>query len=629
MFTPGTSIVDFDTKPMYRTKPINSVGWLVLGMVCLVPSAFPATNPLKLSGAIAGIVTDPSGIPQMGASVVLYNRQERIFEKSLTDERGTFRFISLFPDVYSIKVTLAAFVPALKKNILVQPGMRSMLNVNLSTLFSNIQFAYPPLENGSLMSDEWKWVLRSGSPTRPVLRFTGDALAKDTTASGGARSNTGSAARSNQEHTSVFSGTRGILKVSAGEGPVVTGIGNEADMGTAFALATSLYGNNMLQVSGNVGYGSQTGAPTASFRTSYSRSIGGATPEVSVTMRQLFLPGRVASSLGGSDSSLPMLRSMAASLDDRAQLTDELSVQYGFTMNSVTFLDRLNYASPYVRMAYDLGDGAQIEFAYTSGDARPDLAGADRQDADLQRDLNSLGLFPRVSLLAGRPKIQRGQEYEMAYTRKLGSRSVQASVYRESVTNAALSIVAPAGLYTNGDILPDLLTGTSTFNAGDYQSTGYTGSVTQNLGDHVSAMVIYGSMGALNAGSRELVSDSPDELRAMIHAGRKSAATARLNATAPWTGTHMIASYQWTDNNRWAMPGHLYSTQAVRPMPGLNVYIKQPIPRFAGLPWRMEATADLRNLLAQGYLPLGMAGGQQVLLVQTPRSFRGGVSFIF
>jgi len=602
---------------MFWTKPNNPVAWLTVGVVCLAASsASAAPNLLKLSGIIAGVVTDTSGIPQMGASVVLYNRQERIFEKVLTDERGTFRFVGLFPDLYSIKVTLATFVPALKKNILVQPGMRSVLNVNLSTLFSNIQISYPPLENGSLMSDEWKWVLRSSSPMRPVLRFTGDALAKDTSGA-------------NQEHSSIFSGTRGILKVSAGDGALVTGIGNEADMGTAFALATSLYGNNMLQVSGNVGYGSQTGAPTASFRTSYSRNIGGASPEVSVTMRQLFLPGRVASNLGAADSSLPMLRSMAASLDDRAQLTDELSVQYGFTLDSVTFLDHLNYASPYVRWAYDLGDGAQLNFAYTSGDARPDLAGSDQQDADLQHDINSLGLFPRVSLLGGRPKVQRGQEYELGYTRKLGSRTVQASVYREAVSNAALSIVAPAGFYSSGDILPDLLTGTSTFNAGNYQSTGYIGSLTQNVGDHLSATLIYGSMGALTAANRELVTNSPDELRAMIRAGRKSAATARINATSPWTGTHMIASYQWTDSNRWAMPGQLYSTQAVRPMPGLNLYIKQPIPRIASLPWRMEATVDLRNLLAQGYLPLDMAGGQQVLLVETPRSFRGGLSFIF
>jgi len=568
-----------------------------------------------LSGAIAGIVTDTAGVPQMGASVVLYNRQEHVFEKALTDDRGTFKFIGLLPDIYSIKVSLAAFVPALKRNILVQPGMRSMLNVNLSTLFSNIQFSYPTLENGSLMSDEWKWVLRGAGSMRPVMRFTGEALAKNP--------------NGNEQHSAIFSGTRGVLRVSAGDGPVVTGIGNEADMGTAFALATSLYGNNMLQVSGNVGYGSQTGVPSASFRTSYSRNIGGASPEVSVTMRQLFLPGRVASTLGNGDSSLPMLRSMAASFDDRAQLSDELAVQYGFTLNSVSFLDHLTYASPYIRLAYDLGDGAQVEFAYTSGDARPDLAGADRQDADLQRDLNSLGLFPRVSLLAGRPKIQRGEEYEVAYTRRFGSRSIQGSVYREVVTNAAVSIVAPAGFYTSGDVLPDLLSGTSTFNAGNYQSTGYAVSFTQNAGDHVSATVSYGSMGALQAANGELVSNNPDELRAMIRSGRTSAATARIHATSPWTGTHMIASYQWTESNRWAMPSHLYSTLPNNSMPGLNLYFKQPIPRVGSLPWRMEATADVRNLLAQGYLSLPMAGGQQVILVETPRSFRGGLSFIF
>ena len=115
----------------------------------------------------------------------------------------------------------------------------------------------------------------------------------------------------------------------------------------------------------------------------------------------------------------------------------------------------------------------------------------------------------------------------------------------------------------------------------------------------------------------------------MIHASRRHALTARVSATAPGTGTHLIASYQWADN-RWAVtPGHLYSTQNVRPVPGLNLFIRQPIPNLASLPWRMEATADLRNLLAQGYLPLGLADGRQVLLMQTPRSFRGGLSFIF
>jgi hypothetical protein len=62
-------------------------------------------------------------------------------------------------------------------------------------------------------------------------------------------------------------------------------------------------------------------------------------------------------------------------------------------------------------------------------------------------------------------------------------------------------------------------------------------------------------------------------------------------------------------------------------MPGLNLYIRQPLPGFR--PCRVELTADLRNLLAQGYLPLGTADGQRILLVETPRAFRGGFNFIF
>src|SRR5258708_31504721 len=46
------------------------------------------------------------------------------------------------------------------RSIPVQPGARSRLNVNLSGIFSTIQFSYPPVENGNLMTDDWKWVLR-------------------------------------------------------------------------------------------------------------------------------------------------------------------------------------------------------------------------------------------------------------------------------------------------------------------------------------------------------------------------------------------------------------------------------------------------------------------------------------
>jgi hypothetical protein len=602
---------------MSSWKTQTSVASIVLGLACIAaPDVSEAAAPLKVPGTITGVVANTTGVPQMGASVLLYNRQDRVFEKAFTNERGEFQFSGLFPDTYSIRVTLATFMPAFKRDILVQPGMRSVLNVNLNSLFSTIRISYPTVDGATLMTDDWKWALRSASATRPVLRFLDPQIGQVSA----------SASRA------VFSDTRGVLRVSAGEGPLASSVGNQADLGTAFAVATSLYGNNLLQVSGNLGYGSQTGVPAAAFRTSYSRAMPGgfsSAPEVSITMRQLFLPARIMGAMAGGDASVPMLRTMSAGFEDSLQLSDNVQLQYGATMDSVSFVDHLNYFSPYAKVTYDMGKGAQLDFAYTSGNARPELGAEPSRDSDLQRGLNDLGMFPNVSLRGGKPEIQRGEEFELTYLHKVGSRTYYLSAHHESVTNAALSIVAPGGLYTGGDILPDLFSGSSIFNAGDYQSNGYTVAMMQNLGENFSATVMYGSAGALTAADRELVSSSPDELRSMIHAGQKHTATARVTITSPWTGTHMIASYQWISGHRWAMPGNVYSTQALNSTPGLNIYVRQPIPGLSALPWRMEATADLRNLLAQGYLPLNMANGQQILLVETPRSVRGGLSFIF
>ena len=596
----------------FRTH--NPAGWFVLGAVCaLAPTSADAVSSVRLAGTVAGHVRDAGGVPQMGAAVTLYNRLDRVMLKLHTNSNGEFQFMGLLPDVYSVRVTLNSFAPAFKQNILVQPGMRSLLNVKLTSLFSTIQFSYPSIDNGSIMTDEWKWVLRSATSARPVLRFTnGKQLDPDAV----------------QTRSAMFADTRGLLKVSAGEGGLATGTANEADLGTAFALATSLYGNT-LQVSGNVGYGSQTGVPTASFRTSYSRNIAGGSPEVSVTMRQLYLPARLAAAVGGNQEALPMLRTMSAGLEDRTQVADGVTLQYGFTLDSVQFLDRLNYFSPYARLTYSLGDAGDVEFAYTSGNARPDLAGEQSPESDLQHDLSTLGLFPNVTLRDGRPRIQRGQEYELTYSRHVGTRTYSLSAYHETIANMALPLLAPSGYYAEGDILPDLFSGSAVFNAGDHQSSGYAAALTQNLGEHLRATVIVSSGGALSAEGRELVSSSPDELRSMIRWGRRHAATARITATSPWTGTHMIASYQWANDHSAMMAGNLYSTRGVRPVPGFNLYIRQPIPGPGILPWKMEATADLRNLLAQGYLPFQTAGGQRVTVVEWPRSFRGGLSFIF
>ena len=577
-----------------------------------------AVSPVRLSGALTGLVHDGAGVPQMGASILLFNHEERLLARALTDDKGGFSFLDLIPDVYSVRVSLRSFMPVFRSNIIVQPGVRSVLNVSLTTLFSSIQLIKPPVGDAVIMSDDWKWVLRTANSTRPVLRLL-PGVDEDPNAPP-------------HHASSVFSETNGLLQLSGGDAGQVSGFANEADLGTAFAVATSLYGRNRVAISGNVGYMAQSGMATAGVGTSYTRELGPTSPVFSVTMRQMMMPRAGESLFSGPGSDLPPLRMISASMSDETRVSDALRIKYGFSLDMVSFLDRLHYLSPYVRADYSLSDSSKLDFSYTSGDARPDLdatpAPATGDDSTLQHDLNALALLPRMSLRDDHIKVQRGEDIEAGYSRKAGSRTYRASVYTEHVSNAALTIAAPGGFYAGGDILPDLFSNSSVFDAGNYRTVGYTASVTQKLGDKFNVSVIYGSVGVLAPETEQLASNSLDELRSAIRAERRNAVTTRGSGTLRRSGTYFIASYQWMDD-RAVTPAHIYSTDSMRQEAGLNVCVRQPIPTFFSMPWRMEASADMRNLLAQGYLPLSAPDGQRLLLVQTPRSFRGGLRFIF
>jgi Carboxypeptidase regulatory-like domain len=599
-----------------RKRTHISVASLLVALACLgAPERVCGAASVNLSGSITGLVTNEVGIPQMGAAVMLFNRHERLFQRVLTDEKGIFAFSGLLPDVYSIRVTLASFVPAIKKDILVQPGVRALLSVNMATLFSSIHFVYPG-DNPSLMNDDWKWVLRTADGTRPVMRLLPDGQPQVTL-------------EAPPPQKPVFSDTRAILVFSAGDGAPVSGFGSTADMGTSFALATSLFGSNQIQFAGNLGSGAQSGMPSAAFRTTYSRSMGPDTPVVSVTVRELFFPGRAGTAMFGADNGAPMFRSVSTSVDNHTRISDALSVDYGSGVDSISFLDHLTYVSPYARFTYTLDANSELAFGFSSGNPPPDLSGAGNEtNTELQRDVGALSLFPLISLLGGHTAVQRSQNLDLRYSRAIGSRKFSLGVYHDAIENLALTIASPNGFLPGGDVLPDVFSGTSIFNAGNFSSTGLLASVTQKLGGNVSATATYGSLGALTAEPGQLATNNPDELRSMIRGGREQTLTARVTATSPLTGTHFTVSYQWADS-RWAEPGYSSNIDSLRPQPGLNIYIRQPIPKLPLLPWRMEATADLRNMLAQGYLPISSTDGSQLILMETPRMVRGGLNFIF
>lgn len=579
---------------------------LVVGSV-FAGDVASAASPVTLPGSLVGSVRDSSGLPQIGAVVHLLSRQEKLLQKTITNVNGEFGFDSLLPDFYSVRVQMTSFMPALKRNISVQPGMRSVLAINVATLLSSIELVYSSPTPG-LMSDNWRHVLRSTMTTRPILRAI-----------------PGIDQASSQESSSSgpFSDTRGILRVAAGE--TSSGLAGQADFGTSFALATSLFGRNQLQVSGNIGYGEASDLTSASFRTTFSRtdSLG---PEVKLTMQQVGMPLRTGGVLGGNS---PALRTMTITALEHVEIGDGLEVDYGASLHSVTFMDRLNYLSPFARVSYSVGKG-DFAVAFSSGAPPVDLlAVRDASGAnDLQNDLATLSVMPRISLRNGGANVQRTTNLELSYNYDFGSTELTFGAYREAVSNGALALQAPTGFYM-GDLLPDLSSSSSFFNIGHYKRYGYSIAVTQDLNEDFQATLAAGRASVLTAGGRELDTASPDELRGLIRQSPRIWVRGKLAGRIPVSHTRFVTSYEWRDQNTLT-PGHVYLTQSIHPETGLNLRFHQPLPFGGVLPGgRIEATADLRNLLAQGYLPITLADGRCLVLAQSPRSVRGGLSFIF
>ena len=585
---------------------------IALGMM----ATFAAMNAPAYAGTyftpssqIFGEVRNSSGTAQMGAAVSLYNRYDQLVRHAITNESGKFIFDGLAADVYSVRVSLASFAPAIRRNIALLAGSEKMLNISLAGVLSTIELAPLSTPAAALMSDEWKWVLRASQSTRPALRFLPASLPAPTT----------------RTAASMFSDTTGVVRVSAGGSDPLAG-DIQQNLGTAFGVATSINGNSLVRVSGNLGYVPVSGLPSASFRATYARS-GDATrgAQVALTARQIYLPSLTGSGMPGSIIG-PVMRTAALTAVDRLDLTDKAHLEYGVSLESIAYQDRLNYMSTFGRATYEFGANGTAKFAYSSATDPEDLIAREGEKAsDLNHDLATLSKLPRISRRGDRTRVQRNQNYEAGYAIVDGSRTYTASAFVDDVSNAAFLLSGSLSMISAGDMLPDLNSRGIMFNAGSFRRSGYTVSMTQALGEKVEVTVAAGRASALVAHTLEKANPSGEDLRGAIHASPRPWATVRATATVPVVGTFLSGSYGWTDF-RALTPVHFSLTSKASQEVGWNIGVRQPLPRMGGV--RMEAAAELRNLLAQGYLPL-TAGDRRSILTNSPRGIRGGLSFIF
>src|SRR3984893_2654597 len=157
----------------------RTLGW-VMGVVLVLSASAAAKQGY---GTISGGVLDPSGAPQMGASVwlVCEGAAGRTVAQILSNQHGAFFTDHLKPGEYAVRVSVAGFLPAMERHVAVMSNLTTLLRVQVETLFSSLD-TLRKQSDASAEPDDWKWVLRSSTATRTVLQWddTGGEIASNT-----------------------------------------------------------------------------------------------------------------------------------------------------------------------------------------------------------------------------------------------------------------------------------------------------------------------------------------------------------------------------------------------------------------------------------------------------------------
>jgi hypothetical protein len=546
-------------------------------------AACAGVNP----GSISGYVKNTAGVPQMGATVLLISANGQS-KTAYTDVKGYFTLVGLIPGSYDLHVSAPSFLPTLREDVVLAAGASKVLTVTLNTLFEAVRML-PPLKKSDTEDDSWKWTLRSTS-NRPVLRFDDDtALIVET-----------------QQEGQPLKGTLALMAGAASEG-----YGSASDLGTTFNVEQSIFHTGTLGFSGDLGYGA--GAPDGVIRASYGRDNNdGFRQSVSLIVRRFSAPDTVPH--GGA------LGSVAMSYTDGFSVADIVDFQVGGEGQAIQFLGHeANAFRPNATVDYHFGENTILEYRYATTEPNTRSSkGFDSAPADLTE------ASPHMTLMNGVPLLENAHHHDLSISERLGDNKFQLAYYNDRVKDTALLGLGDV-TGESGDVLPDVYSGTFSYNGGELHAQGVRFVYKRKLSESLNATLDYGYGGVLEL-QPGLVNWSTVNNN-FDHAWRHSAAL-KLNGYVPRYKTKWIASYRWTSGQALT-PVDMFNASAGQTDPFLNIFVRQALPHFRGMPGTMEALIDVRNLLAQGYVPVVGPDGNTVYLVQSARSVRGGLAFTF
>jgi len=561
----------------------RKLGWLVLVAALTLPAVAGEL------GAVSGFVRSSAGVPQMGAMVVVYG-PNNISKTIFTDTRGFYSAAGLAAGIYEIRVTAPSFLPSLREDVHMRTGASLLVNVTLNTLFEALQLV--PARRAQIDdADDWKWTLRSMA-NRPVLRLLDDGPLVVVSTS------------DNQNDRALKA------RVTFLAGSDAEGLGSTAGMTTAFKLERSIFGAGTMSFDGNM-YGAEGGIPGSVVRAAYSHRIAnGSESSVAITARRFSTP-----QLAAHDAAL---QALTLSLSNSFSVADFIDLNVGTELQSIQLAERATALHPFGTATFHLSPNTVLEYEYATFEPNTrDAKGFDSAPADMSES------GPRLSMANWAPVLERAHHHELSLSRRIGRNRMQFAVYSDRIKDPALTGTGDV-LPDSGAFLPDIYAGTFSLTGRDFDARGLRAVYQRKLTPSMTATIDYSYGGVLDLAPFTAITDARDDMSIR----QRHALAYKMSGILPGCKTKWIASYRWTSGSALT-PVDMFNSGPGQTDPYLSLFLKQPIPGTGFIPGHMEALVDVRNLLAQGYVPVVGQDGRTVYLVQSARALRGGVSFTF
>ena len=575
----------------------------VLGALVLAAGVSPfavqpaAAQAKPVLGKLAGVVRDTAGTPQMGASVELAPESAGVTASHvlLTNTQGIFQGGKLLPGLYTLRVTLAGFLPTLQKHVRVSPNLTTVVRVELESMYASLDQLRRTPSNGGANPDDWKWVLRSAASMRPVLEWMDD---------------------SNGTVSTLHAENRGLnvprvrMEFTNGARRAASPSNIAPTPATAVAYSQKLGGVSSVLFAGQMSYDQE--APGGGIATVWlPTGTLGAGPHTALVLREAKI---------GPDG--PNFRGVRLDQGGAISLGNRLLLRYGGEYVLVGLGTSASSLRPRAALDVQISQAWKTELIFASMPVGPGpLEATDTQPgALLSAALNELDAFPALLMRGGRPVLQNGWHEEIAANRKIGASGVlQFAGFHDDNRHVAVYGLGGDTLPA-ADYLQDYFSKGFAYDGGSSSSWGARVAFRKKLEGDTEFTALYSFASALAPGNE------PDSLlRDMLQAVPRHALGAGISAKVPRLGTKFHAGYKWISGSAVSRQD-AYGESIYQMDPYLHLMVRQPLPKWALGRW--EAIADCDNLLAQGYVSTSSRDGR-IVLVPAFRTFRGGLSVQF